>query len=121
MLTKNITIKNIDIDANYNNNYSSLSPLKEILPFFTKIKLLKEFLSIFLLDFNIGSIELILSILFGIFLYLLIISLIRSNITYELTRPELQVFTIFSILSLQFFLSFIFYDCGIKVLMRKNN
>ena len=63
---KNISIKNVSIDANYLNHYSSLSPIKEIIPFFIKnIKLLLKriFYQYFLFDFNVGSIELVLSIL----------------------------------------------------------
>ena len=123
---KNITIKNIDIDASYKDNYSSLSPIKEIIPFLiknTKLLFKRILYQYYLLDFNVGSIELILSILFGLSaIFFGLFLLIKSNLTYELTTAgTASIFTIFSILSIQFFLSFIFYDCGIKVMLRKNN
>ena len=123
---KNITIKNVSIDANYNNNYSSLSPLKEIFPFLiknTKLLIKRILYQYYLLDFNVGSIELILSIFFGLSsLFFGLFLLIKSNLSYELTSAgTASIFTIFSILSVQFFLSFIYYDCSIKVILRKNN
>ncbi len=121
---KNIAIKNVSIDANYDNNYSSLNPIKEIFPFFIKnIKLLikRIIYQYYLLDFNVGSIDLLLSILFGFSSFIFGIFLfIRSNITNELTTAgTASIFTILSILSVQFFLSFIYYDCSIKVILRR--
>ena len=121
---KNIIIKNVSIDANYGNNYSSLKPLKEIYPFLTKnLKLLLKRIiyQYFLLDFNVGSIELILSIIFGFISFLFgVYFLINSNITNEFTSAgNSSLFTIFSIMSIQFFLSFIYYDCSIRILLKK--
>ena len=121
---KNIIIKNVSIDANYGDNYSSLKPLKEIYPFLTKnLKLLLKRIiyQYFLLDFNVGSIELILSIIFGFVSFLFgVYFLINSNITNEFTSAgNSSLFTIFSIISIQFFLSFIYYDCSIRILLKK--
>ena len=121
---KNIIIENVPIDANYDNNYSSLNPIKEIFPFFLKnIKLLfkRIIYQYYLLDFNVGSIELFLSILFGISSFIFgLFLLIKSNMTYELTTAgTASIFTILSILSIQFFLSFIYYDCSVRVILRK--
>ena len=45
---------------------------------------------------------------------------IVSNITNILTSAgTVSIFTILSIISMQFFLSFIYYDCSTKVILRK--
>ena len=121
---KNLIIKNVSIDANYSNNYSSLKPLNEIYPFLIKnIKLLfkRIIYQYYLLDFNVGSIELLLSILFGLSSFLFGITLlIKTQITNEYTSAgNSSLFTILSILSIQFFLSFIYYDCSIRILLSR--
>tara|TARA_A100001011_G_C14235217_1_gene810677 strand:+ start:163 stop:1104 length:942 start_codon:yes stop_codon:yes gene_type:complete len=121
---QNINIKNISIDSLYNNHFSSLQPLKEMIPFFIKnLKLLfkRIIYQYFLLDFNVGSVNLILSIFFGItsFFYLVYL-LIKTNMTNIYTSSgQASFFSIISVISMQFFLSFIFYDCSIKVFLRK--
>ena len=122
---EDITIKNVSIEANYKNHFSSLSPIKEIIPFFYKnIKLfLKRIIyQYFLFDFNIGSIELIFSIIFSISSVLLGIYLfLKSNITYEFSSPGIvSIFTILSIFSLQFLLAFFHYDSSLRVRNKKN-
>ena len=121
---KELIIKNVAIDAKYTNNYSSLKPLKEIFPFlFKNIKLLfkRIIYQYYLLDFNVGSIELLLSIIFTFLSIIIGIYLIlASNITRELASSgTVSIFTILSIISVQFFLSFIYYDCSTKVILRK--
>ncbi len=121
---QNINIKNISIDSSYNNHFSSLQPFKEIIPFFIKnLKLLfkRIIYQYFLFDFNVGSVNLILSLLFGLtsFFYLVYL-LIKTNITNIYTSSaEASFFSIVSIISMQFFLSFIFYDSSLKVFLRK--
>ena len=121
---QNINIKNISIDSIYNNHFSSLQPVKEIIPFF--IKNLKLFFKriiyqYFLFDFNVGSVNLILSLFFGLTsLFYLVFLLIKTNITNIYTSSaEASFFSIVSVISMQFFLSFIFYDCSVKVFLRK--
>ncbi len=121
---QNISIRNISIESNYNNHFSSLKPLKEILPFFIKnIKLLSKRIiyQYFLLDFNVGSIELLLSLMFGFLsIFYGFYLIIKSNITNIYSSPgQASFFSIISIISIQFFLSFIFYDCSMKVFLRK--
>jgi hypothetical protein len=121
---QNIVIKNVSIDANYFSNYSSLNPAKEIYPFLIKnIKLIfkRIIYQYYILDFNVGSIELFLSLIFGfvsfiIGIYLFIISNITNNMA---TAGTVSIFTILSIIGIQFFLSFIYYDCSTKVILRK--
>lgn len=121
---QNIVIKNVSIDANYFSNYSSLNPLKEIYPFLIKnIKLIVKRIiyQYYILDFNVGSIELFLSLIFGIFAFIIGIYLfIVSNITNVLASAgTVSIFIILSIIGIQFFLSFIYYDCSTKVFLRK--
>ena len=121
---QNINIKNISIDSSYNNHFSSLQPLMEIIPFFIKnLKLLfkRIIYQYFLFDFNVGSVNLILSLLFGLTsLSYLVFLLLKTNITNIYTSSaEASFFSIVSVISMQFFLSFIFYDCSVKVFLRK--
>ena len=121
---QNIVIKNVSIDANYFSNYSSLNPAKEIYPFLVKnIKLIfkRIIYQYYILDFNVGSIELFLSLIFGLVsfiigIYLFIISNITNNMA---TAGTVSIFIILSIIGIQFFLSFIYYDCSTKVILRK--
>ncbi len=121
---ENININNVSIDSEYNNHFSSLQPVKEIIPFFIKnLKLLfkRIIYQYFLFDFNVGSVNLILSLLFGLTsLFYLIFLLLKTNITNIYTSAaEASFFSIVSVISMQFFLSFIFYDCSVKVFLRK--
>ena len=123
---KDINIKNVSIEANYENHFSSLSPFKEIIPFFLKnIRLLfkRIIYQYFLIDFNIGSIQLLFSIIFSFPPILLVIYLLfKKNITYfYLSSPIIvSLFTILSIFSLQFFLAFIYYDSNLRIKNKKN-
>jgi len=120
---KNVSIKNIEIDAVYDNTYSSLNPLKELPIFLIKnIKLLlkRVIYQYYVLDFNPGSIELFLSIITGFFASVIgLNSLYLTSKTRELTSAGTSsLFTVLSIISLQMFLAFIYYDCSTKVFFR---
>ncbi len=117
---KNINIKNVSVEANYENHFSSLSPFREIIPFFFKnIRLLLKRIiyQYFLLDFNIGSIQLLFTIIFSCSSFLLGWYLFfKSYITYELSSPGIVgIFIILSIFSLQFLLAFLNYDSSLRV------
>jgi len=122
---KNINIINVPIEANYKNHLSSLSPIKEIIPFFLKnIRLLfkRIIYQYFLFDFNIGSIELIFSVIFSFSSILLGSYLfLKSYITYKFSSPGMvSIFTILSIFSLQFLLAFVHYDSSLRFKNKKN-
>jgi len=120
---KNIKIKNIEVDISYKDIYSSLNPIKELPRFLVKnlkLTIKRIIYQYYLLDFNAGSIELILSFLSallsgGIALYSLYQSYFAN--VYA-SAGTVGLFTIFTIISLQLFLSFIYYDCSTKVLFR---
>ena len=121
---KNISIKNVSIDANYSNHYSSLSPIREIIPFFiknTKLLFKRIIYQYFLFDFNVGSIELLLSIILGLTSAILgMYLLLKTSITYELTTAgTASIFTVLSILSIQFLLSFIHYDSSVRIILKR--
>ena len=82
---KNIIINNVAIEPIYKENKSSLKPFNEITNFFIRhIKLtFKRILyQYFLLDFNPGSIELVLSIIIGGLSFIIgLTSLYKSNST----------------------------------------
>ena len=120
---KNVSIKNVEIDASYENSYSSLNPLKELPRFFVKnLKLLfkRIIYQYFILDFNPGSIELFLSLVTGFFGSMVgLNSLYLTTKTNEFTSAGTSsLFTVLSLISLQLFLAFIYYDCSTKVFFR---
>lgn len=120
---KNILIKNIEVDISYKDIYSSLNPIKELPIFLVKnIKLIfkRIIYQYFLLDFNHGSIDLLLSFSTGLIgLSIALYSLYNSyNDNVYASAGTVSLFTIFTIISLQLFLSFIYYDCSTKVLFR---
>ena len=122
---KNIYIKNIEIDPIYNNVHSSVNPIKEFPNFFIKhIKLIfkRIFYQYIVLDFNPGSIELILSVFAGFYaIFLGLISVYKSNSTGILTSAgTVSLFTISMIICVQLLVSFLYYDCTIRLLFRQN-
>mgnify|MGYP001179860920 CR=1 FL=1 len=122
---KNICIKNVDIEPIYNNSYSSLNPIKEIPNFFfrhSKLIIKRVIYQYFILDFNPGSIEIVLSFILALFSFLFgIFCIYLSHITGNLTSAgTASLFSISVIVSIQLFLSFIYYDCAIRPLTRKN-
>ena len=123
---KNIRIKNIETECIYNNLYSSLKPLKELPNFFKRhIKLIIKRLlyQYFILDFNPGSIELILSFAFGLISFVLgFLFVYKSSISGIFTSAgNVSLFTISSIISIQLFSNFIYYDCTTRIMNRERN
>ncbi|MDA9741378.1 glycosyltransferase family 2 protein [Prochlorococcus sp. AH-736-L15] len=116
----------IPMPSLYADEISSLKPIKEIFRFFTKH--LKNFTKriiyqYFLLDFNVGSIDLIgflILITTSIFLYLRL--LIRGfYMSLYATPGEANLISILVIISTQLFLGFIYFDSTQKPLFRKIN
>jgi len=116
-------ILEIPMEAKYEDEISNLNALKEIPNFLLKHCLLipkRIFYSYFLMDFNPGTLFLLISCLFGF----LSISLASYNFIYaqinELYTPAgiQTLFLALFIISLQFLMNFIHYDVSQKPLMR---
>ena len=112
------------VAINYSDEISSLNISYEFFNYINKhtILLVKRIIyQYFLLDFNPGSINIILffiSILISVTLG--IFYLITSLITKEYTSAgNVSLFLISSIISIQLFFSFIFYDTNQRPLIRK--
>ncbi len=123
---RNLCIKNVQIDSFYGQEYSSLNPLKELPNFFIKnLKLIikRIIYQYFILDFNPGSLDLVLSLTAGLFsLFIGLYSILNNFSNNNLTSAgTVGLFTISTILSIQFFTAFIFYDCSTKVIYRNTN
>lgn len=121
---KNVCIKNISVDPIYNGSYSSLRPIKEIPNFLKKhiIILVKRIIyQYFILDFNPGSIELVLALVLALFSFFIsITSIYLSHITGELTSAgTASLFIISVVVCIQLLLSFIYYDCTIRLIIRQ--
>lgn len=117
-------IKEISMDAKYGDENSDLKPLAEISNFFFKHLIIffkRIFYHYFLLDFNPGSISLIISILFSILgLFIGGVNHI-NNFSKGLETPlGIQVlFMTLMIISMQFLINFLYYDVTQKPLFRK--
>ncbi len=117
-------IKEIYMDAKYGEENSNLKPLVEVSNFFFKHFIIfskRIFYHYFLLDFNPGSISLLISILF--FISGLTIGGINHiyNFSRGLETPlGIQVlFLLFIVISIQFLINFLYYDVTQKPLFRK--
>ncbi len=119
-----IVIHEMPMKTVYADEVSNLYPLKE-LPIFLlkhlKIFMKRIFYHYFILDFNPGSISLIISILFGVFaLFLASSNYISTTIYGGQTPVGIQtLFLVLSIIATQFFINFIYYDASQRPLFRK--
>ncbi len=120
----NISIKEVMVTIIYQNEISSLDikyeffnySFRHLLLFFKRI-----IYQYFILDFNPGSLEIILFIFTSLISFILGITyLIRGFITNEFTSAgNVSLFLISTIISIQLLSAFIFYDTNQKPLMRK--
>jgi len=121
---KNISINNVELDISYSNKYSSLNPLRELPVFLVRnIKMFfkRVIYQYFILDFNPGSIEIFMAILLGLFSlffgsFLLYLSNARNVLT---SAGTVSIFIISTIVSIQFLIGFVYYDCSTRILIRK--
>ena len=121
---RNTLISEITMDAVYANEKSNLNPFKEFFRFFYKhinLFLKRLIYQYFLLDFNPGSLSLLLSLILGIISLLIGI---RSFTYYGKINMEtplgIQIlFLASSLICNQFLISFIYYDVSQKPLLRR--
>lgn len=117
-------VKEIPMEAKYEGENSELKPLVEISNFF--FKHLKRFskrilYQYFLIDFNPGSISLIISILFFILGFFIGGLNYINNFSKGIETPlGIQVlFMLLIIISVQFLMNFLYYDVTQRPLFRK--
>lgn len=119
-----VVIHEISMEAIYKNEKSSLKPfvqlfnfsIRHILIFFKRI--LYQY---FLLDFNPGSISIIIAFFLGLIAISIgVFSFIKGIITNQQTEFGIQIlFLLCTIVSSQFFINFIYYDSSQKPMLRK--
>ena len=108
----------------YSNEISSLKPIREIVRF-GKQHLINFFKRIvyqyFLLDFNIGSLELFSGILLSFLLFFTSLKVyLKGSIDNELATPgEANLIGLLAIVIAQLFIGFLYYDSTQQPLMRK--
>lgn len=117
-------IEEISMQPLYKNEKSSLVPLLELFNFFFKhlfIFFKRIFYQYFLLDFNPGSISLVISLILGSMSIIIGFSrIVIGNINKVETPYGIQtLFLTFILISSQFFINFIYYDASQRVLFRK--
>ena len=117
----NIYIKEIAMSSVYLTEVSSLRPIQEI--FYFSRKHLENFIKriiyqYFVLDINLGTLN-ICGILISTFITLIL--LFNSTSNEQLASPgEANIITIFSIITLQLLITFLFFDFTHKPSLRKN-
>ena len=116
-------ILEIPMEAIYGDEISNLNAIKEIPNFLLKHSLLipkRIFYNYFLLDFNPGSLFLLISSFFGVLSFSLAsYYFIYSKMNALATPTGIQtLFLTLFIISLQFFMNFIHYDISQKPVMR---
>lgn len=120
----NVYFAQIRMKSSYKNEISSLKPIREIIRFSTKHfqNLLKRiFYQYFILDFNIGSLDLLgFGATFTILLFISFKVVIRGFSQQIYASPgEANLITILSLLTTQLFLGFIYFDSTQKPLLRR--
>ena len=119
-----ITFAQLPMISIYSDEISSLRPIREVSRFAGKhlVNFFKRLAyQYFLLDFNAGSLELLAGS-FGLILTTIFsIKLFLNGIYYQkyATSGESSIFAILSIVTIQMFIAFMFYDATLQPLMRK--
>lgn len=117
-------VSEISMPSHYSIEKSSLLPFLELFNFSFKhffIFLKRIFYQYFLLDFNPGSISILISLTLGTASLILGISrIIIGSINGMETPSGIQtLFLTFILISSQFFINFIYYDASQRILFRK--
>ena len=121
----NIKMKNVSTNIDYSTKISSLNPIKQIPIFFIKhiqTGIKRIIYQYFIIDFNPGSLEIILSILMSIISISIVITSRYKSSMYDIPiSPGVSsLITITSLMAFQLLISFIYYDCTYRVLQRNS-
>ena len=121
----NVKMKNVNTKINYSSKTSSLNPIKQIPIFFIKhiqISFKRIIYQYFMVDFNPGSLEILLSILMSIVSMSIVITSRYKSSMYNIPiSPGVSsLITITSLMAFQLLISFIYYDCTYRVLFRNS-
>jgi len=119
-----IVIHEVTMSAIYKNEKSGLKPFAQIFNFLIRhiIIFFKRILyQYFLLDFNPGSLSIIISFSLGLIsISMGIFYFVKGTITNQQTEFGIQIlFLLLTIISSQFFINFIYYDSSQKPILRK--
>jgi dolichol-phosphate mannosyltransferase len=122
----NINFAQLPMESRYCGEVSSLRPLKEVFRFAQKhiCNFLKRLVyRYFILDFNVGSLELMGTLMAAVSLlffscYIIIRGLISAKLA---TLGEVGIIGIFALIMIQFGLSFLYFDATHQPLMRRLN
>lgn len=121
---QNICFTQLPMKSNYSDEESSLKPLVEIFRFSKNH--LRNFLKriiyqYFLLDFNIGSLELLSSSILSLVLAILIIkTYLNGTFNNQLATPgEANLITLLAIIISQLVIGFLYYDSTQQPLIRR--
>ena len=118
-----ITFAQLHMESVYRGEESSLNPMREVRRFAGKhlINFFRRiFYQYFLLDFNAGSIEIILGSMSALIVFLFAVRLLLAGVlNSRLATPgESSLFAITTIIMVQMFLSFLYFDSTQQPLLR---
>ena len=121
---QNLNFTQFSMKSRYANEISSLRPIREIFRFGKQhiINFFKRIIyQYFLLDFNIGSLELFSGILLSIVLFFTTLKVyLKGSIDNQLATPgEANLIGLLAIVVAQLFIGFLYYDSTQQPLMRK--
>ena len=121
---QNINFIQFPMKSIYSNEISSLKPIREIFRF--SIQHVRNFFKriiyqYFLLDFNIGSLELFSGTILSIILFFLTLKVyLKGSIDNQFATPgEANLIALLAIVIAQLFIGFLYYDSTQQPLMRK--
>ena len=119
-----VTFAQISMSSVYGNEISSLRPMREIRRFASKhlVNFFKRLIyQYFVLDFNAGSLELLGGSLGLILTTIFSLKLFISGVLYNryATSGESGLFAVLSIMTMQMFIAFLYYDATQQPLMRQ--
>ena len=119
-----ITFSQLSMKSIYDGEVSSLSPIAEIRYFSAKhlLNFIKRlFYQYFILDFNAGSLELLGGLISFFFSFLLFLKILLFGLLYNIfaTPGESSLFAIVSLLTIQLFIGFLYYDSTQQPLLRQ--
>ena len=119
-----VTFAQISMSSVYGNEISSLRPMRELRRFASKhlVNFFKRLIyQYFLLDFNAGSLELLGGSIGFMLTTIFSLKLFISGILYNkyATSGESGLFAVLSIMTMQMFIAFLYYDATQQPLMRQ--
>ena len=121
----NVKVNNVNTTINYSSKITSLNPIQQMPIFLIKhfqISIKRIIYQYFVIDFNPGSLEILLSMIMSLASISIVITSRYKSSMYSIPiSPGISsLITITSLMAFQLLISFIYYDCTYRVLFRNS-